>query len=408
MSEMKPRPSPGWGNTMKLVVALAILTIIALLLTFYHTIVGPLLVAFVLSYLLHPIASALSHHLKMPWGVTVNIIYLVFILFLLFLLVWGGFFIINQSQGLVSFIQDAIKNLPSFLSTISKQKYYLGPFVFDTSTVDISSVVNQILNALQNVVGQIGFLLGTVASSTAVTLGWIFFVVMISYFILNESKGAPEYLSNLNLPGYEDDLRLLEQYFDRIWNAFLRGQMIVTSMNILLYTCLLGVLGVQYFYVLAFAAGIARFIPYLGAWLSWATFGLVAFFQGTTIFGLSPLGYSFLVVGLAIVVDTVMDNYVTPQILSNALQVHPAAVMVAALVGFSWLGIVGVILAAPVLATLKLFGSYALMKLLDKNPWQFITIPPQRKSSSQRLKKLIFKGYDYFLGKYKKESEIKN
>jgi hypothetical protein len=55
--------------------------------------------------------------------------------------------------------------------------------------------------------------------------------------------------------------------------------------------------------------------------------------------------------------------------MSNALRVHPAAVMVSALVAFNLLGVIGVVLAAPVLATLKLFFKYVLAKLFDQDPW---------------------------------------
>ncbi|MCE1255476.1 MAG: hypothetical protein LWX83_18250, partial [Anaerolineae bacterium] len=73
-------------------------------------------------------------------------------------------------------------------------------------------------------------------------------------------------------------------------------------------------------------------------------------------------------------------------------QVHPAAVMVAALVGLNWLGIIGVILAAPVLATIKLLGTYALMKLMDKNPWDYIVAPPSKPDTppvSEKIKDFL-------------------
>jgi hypothetical protein len=72
------------------------------------------------------------------------------------------------------------------------------------------------------------------------------------------------------------------------------------------------------------------------------------------------------------ITDAVMDNLISPRIFSNALRIHPAAVMVAALVAFNVLGIVGVVLAAPVLATLKLFLDYTIRKLLDLDPWSGI------------------------------------
>ena len=385
MNDHEEHVSPRWGSTTKQVVGLAFLTLAILLMTFYHTVVGPLLLAFIISYLLHPIANFMRVRFKMPWAMAVNLIYLVFVVVMTILVVIGGVFIINQMQSLVSFIQNAIKDLPTFLNHFSTQKFIIGPFTLDMATLDITTLVNQLLGTVQNLVGQLGSLLGQAASSAAVMFGWGFFIVMISYFVLAESKGAPEFLVNIKLPGYENDLKILEDQLNRIWNAFLRGQTLVTGLNIIIYTFVLGSLEVQYFYVLAVAAGIARIIPYLGAWVTWITFGLVAFFQGYTVFGMDPFPYALMVVAIAIISDTVMDNFITPRIMSSSLKVHPAAVMVAAIIGISWLGIVGVILAAPVLATLKLFGNYALMKLFDKNPWQDMDIVPSRPRGDAKM-----------------------
>ena len=51
-------------------------------------------------------------------------------------------------------------------------------------------------------------------------------------------------------------------------------------------------------------------------------------------------------------------------------RVHPAAVLVSALVAFNLLGVIGVLLAAPVLATVKLILDYLFAKLFDRNPWE--------------------------------------
>jgi putative heme transporter len=141
-------------------------------------------------------------------------------------------------------------------------------------------------------------------------------------------------------------------------------------------------LGVHYFFGLALLAGLARFIPYVGPFVAWTSYGLVAFFQGSTIFGLSPVAYVALVVGCAWLTDVVMDNFVVPRLMSNALRVHPAAVMVSALVAFNLLGVIGMVLAAPVLATVKLFLEYLLAKMFDQDPWANLDTMPAAISPS--------------------------
>ena len=66
----------------------------------------------------------------------------------------------------------------------------------------------------------------------------------------------------------------------------------------------------------------------------------------------------------------ILDHILTPRVMGNSLQVHPAAIMISALVGAQLIGILGVILAAPAFATLKLILRYSSRKLFDQDPWE--------------------------------------
>ena len=59
-----------------------------------------------------------------------------------------------------------------------------------------------------------------------------------------------------------------------------------------------------------------------------------------------------------------------PKVMGNSLKVHPAAILISALVGAQLLGVLGIILAAPAFATLKLILRYSSHKLFDRDPWE--------------------------------------
>jgi AI-2E family transporter len=71
----------------------------------------------------------------------------------------------------------------------------------------------------------------------------------------------------------------------------------------------------------------------------------------------------------AILIDQVFNNLINPRVMANALKVHPAFVLIAALLAANLIGIIGVIIAAPLLATVILIGTYIVRKLLDHDPW---------------------------------------
>ena len=80
-------------------------------------------------------------------------------------------------------------------------------------------------------------------------------------------------------------------------------------------------------------AGFGRFIPYLGAFIGWVGFAIGALIQNPTPFGLTPFVYMLLVLGVSLFIDVILDHLVTPSVMSEALDVHPAAILISALVG---------------------------------------------------------------------------
>lgn len=390
MSEQKSFTSPRWTGTTKLVVALTVVVIIGALLVRFHTLIGPLLMAIILAYLIHPLASWLDNRTPLSWRGTVNIIYLFLLLILLGLLTAGGVGLVQQVQSLIRIIPQYIEELPAFIESVSKV-YVIGPFQIDLTQIDFTAISNQVLSVVQPVLGQLGNLIGSLASSAATTLGWIFFILIVSYFILLESGGLRERIIQIQVPGYTSDLKRLGSELARIWNAFLRGQFIIFLATAAVYAMVLSILGVRYAIILALLTGFANFLPYIGPAINWVVLGLVTIFQPSNYFGLSPLAFTVLVVVVAVLIDQVFNNFVNPRIMADALKVHPAAVLVAALVAASLLGVLGVIVAAPLLATLKLVSQYVTDKMFDQEPFseeEDVIKPPSAPRWFRRLKKL--------------------
>jgi len=369
VTQTQNHPSPSWGTNTKLVIALTVVVIAGALLVKFQFILSPLLIAFVLAYLFYPLASMFHRRLRFSWNASVAIIYVVVIILLLGLLTLGGVGLVQQVQSVVTIVQDGISALPAIIEQFSGQLYQFGPFKIDFRSIDLDSVSRQLLGMIQPLLSRTGSLLSTVAGGAANFLGWTLFVILVSYFVLAESGGLRDRIITVELPGYSHDLERLGRELSRIWNAFLRGQIIIFILAVLVYSVLLSVLGVHYALGLAFLAGLARFVPYVGPAVNWLVLVIVAYFQTFKLFDLPPLYYTLLVLILALLVDQVFDNIVSPRILSSALKVHPAAVLVAAIIAANLLGLLGVVIAAPMLATVTLFWQYTLRKMLDLNPW---------------------------------------
>jgi predicted PurR-regulated permease PerM len=369
MTQNQNHTSPSWGTNTKLVVALTIVVVIGALLVKFQFIITPLLIALLLAYLFHPIANFLQRKLNLSWNASVAVIYFVIIISLLGLLTLGGVGLVQQVQSLVTIVQDAITTLPQLIASISGRVYQFGPFKLDFGALDLKALSSQVLGMVQPLLSRTGALVSTLAGSAANFLGWTLFVILVSYFVLAESGGLRDRIIIVDIPGYALDLERLSRELSRTWNAFLRGQVIIFFLAVIVYSIVLSILGVHYAISLAFLAGLARFVPYVGPAINWVVLILVSYFQVFKLFGLPPFYYTLLVLIIALVIDQIFDNIISPRILSDALKVHPAAVLVAAIIAANLLGLLGVVIAAPMLATAALLWKYTMRKMLDFNPW---------------------------------------
>ena len=372
-----PGKSPFWSPTTKLVIGLTMAAIAFGLFTSFRAFLGPIFFSIIISYLFYPLAVRIHRYIHIPWRITVTLIYLLTIIGFISLVTWGGITLVEQIQNLISFLQRAVNDLPTFFAELTAQPQVIGPFTLDWARLDFPTLINQALGIVQPILSQAGTLVGTIAGSAAGIIGWSFFAFILSYFIVSETRVESRGSIRLQIPGYDEDFKRISQELSIIWNAFLRGQLIIFIITVTIYTIIMAILGVRYYFGLALLAGLARFLPYIGPVISLSTDAIVAFSQGYTLFGLTPQTYALMVVLTAWFTDAIIDNFISPRIFSNALRIHPAAVMVSALVGFNLMGIIGIVLAAPVLATVKLVFDYTVRKLLDMDPWgDFERTPP--------------------------------
>ena len=381
--------SPRWNASIKLVVALTLVAIVAGLLIKFQGVLPPLIIVIILAYLFNPAADFISRRLHIPWTISVTLVYAMVVLVLLGLLTLGGVGVVQQVQNLITLIQNSIQNIPAMLQDISGREIPIGPFTLDLRKVDLSVLGNQLIGIIEPMLGSTGAMVGTIASGAVNFLGWTVFVLLVSYFVLAESDGLWRGILQFNIPGYEHDITHLGRQLAHIWNAFLRGQIIVMALAAAIYTVMLSLMGVSYALGLALLAGLARFVPYVGPFILWTILWLVSYFQGYKLFGLTPWVYALIVVALAWMIDMITDNIVMPRIMASALKVHPAAVLVAAIVGLDLLGILGVIIAAPMLATFQLAGRYFTRKLFDLDPWEGLEEMPPQPSIREQARKWL-------------------
>ena len=385
--------SPHWSSTTKLLVGLVIIGIITFLIYRFQSLITPLLMIFIIAYLFHPLTALIANGLGISWKAAVNILYVVIFVLLIGVLTVGGIGLVQQVQSLIVQVQAIVADLPNLLASLSGQTFRIGPFELEIGPTELEAITQQVLSFIQPLLGRTGSLVGTIASGAAEVFGWTFFILIVSYFVMSESSGLRGDLIKIDLPGHSEDFRKLGNQLSTIWNAFLRGQIFIFILTYIVYMVLLSILGVRYALGLALMAGLAKFLPYIGPAITWVVMALVTFFQASKPFNLEDraLLYMAIVVIASLIVDQIIDNLITPRILARTLRVHPAAVLVAALVAANLLGILGVVIAAPTLASVTLLGRYTMRKLFDQDPfpaWETTPQPPVGREWMAHLRRL--------------------
>jgi len=356
--------SPTWTTTTKLIIGLTLAAMFAGVFIYYRSIVSLIILAFIITYLFQPIVHWLTEKTRMSWRLSTTLVFLLFLILLLGMLTGAGLAIAQQLTGLVRVVQEFANDLPEFASELTE---YLAQFGAVNDLIDLNDLANRLLETLQPLLGQAGSLVGSIATGAAVSIGKIFFVVFVAYFILSESRRVGDF--NIEIPQYDYDIRRMSRQMRIIWDSFFRGQIIIFVMVFVVYLVVLSALGVRYSVALAALTGLAIFIPYVGLWTTAIVMVLVTFLQPLNYFGLGPWQYSILVLAIALTINFIFDNYISPRFLGRTLDIHPAAVLIAALFMANLFGLVGIFLAAPIIATIKAVGLYVFRKMFDLDPW---------------------------------------
>jgi predicted PurR-regulated permease PerM len=178
------------------------------------------------------------------------------------------------------------------------------------------------------------------------------------------------FLLALDAPAVRRDLRRFvpndyRNDFDQIWRkvrkmlyAYVRGQLIIAGLIGLLCGIACAALGLADPIALGLIAGITALIPYLGPFVGAVPAILVGL-------AAAPIK-AVLVVIVYFLISNIILNFVYPKVLGDAVKLPPILVIVAFIAGFSWAGILGMFVAVPIAATLRILYDHIYPRLYEK------------------------------------------
>jgi predicted PurR-regulated permease PerM/GNAT superfamily N-acetyltransferase len=361
--------SPRWSDNTKFIILLAALAAAGFLLYRFQVLIMPLVMSVVLAYLLNPTVTALSRRLRLSRVLAALLLYGILILLLAVLLGGTGLLLQQQLSGMLAAVMAFINGTPDWLGAFAAHPIIIGPLTFDLSTTNSSLLQGALLPTARDWIGQLTQWMTDAASGVAAFLGWTAFVFIIALYLLHDMDALEKSLVQLVPESSRPDARRLMEELGPIWDAFLRGQLLLCLIMGATIGSVTALLGVRYALILGLIATLTEFVPVIGANVIGIIIFFVSFFQPSNWFGLSPIVYAVVVTAIAGTTQQLKGYILIPRIMGDRLRIHPVIMIVGALIGVVLLGLPGLLLSGPIIATLRLFGVYIRAKLFNLPPW---------------------------------------
>lgn len=180
----------------------------------------------------------------------------------------------------------------------------------------------------------------------------IFVSIVVSVYILLQRNQMLEFFEKLIMAIFDKKTcEKVEKYIDstnKIFFKFISSQILDGIVVGILVTIAMSIIGVKYAVLLGFMIGLFNIIPYFGAIIAVIISILITLITG----GVSQTLIMAIVV---IVLQQIDSNIINPKIIGNSLEISPLLVIFAVTVGGAYFGVLGMFLAVPVVAVLKIF-----------------------------------------------------
>ncbi|MCO6453237.1 MAG: AI-2E family transporter [Caldilineales bacterium] len=349
-----------WSSTTKLVILAIVLLVGLWILLQFGQAIPPLLVAAILAYLLKPAVDWLIRQTGWSQGfATAAVIFLA-----LGLLVLAPVLATPGIANIISNVRIDVDALQPLLDRISQETIHIGFIELDGADLSV-----RLMEGLQSLITPFASSALQIVSSVAASLVWIVFVVVVVFWLLKDSHKLRLWFLGYVPGSQRTEFASLSGEIGRIWDAFFRGELVLGVIVGTLVGVSMTILGLPSAFMLGLIAGIMEFIPTIGPPLAAIPAVLTALFIGSSWLHINPLVLAIIVIGVYLVIFQVEQIYLLPRIVGRRVRLHPGVVFVGTIVGAVQIGLLGVLIAAPVIATSRVLGDYIYRKLLDLDPF---------------------------------------
>lgn len=300
-----------------------------------------------MAYLIYPLIAIL-HKQQIHKGLAVILIYTVFFGGIGFLIYRVYPLTIQQLNELTQNFPEFIKQYDDFIYLIYDYTAFLPETIHDkvdgiftTIEASLDRLLSKLMNGFMHIFDML--IIITVIP------------VLVFYFIKDQQL-LKDFLMGFIPKKRRQGFKEVAQAIDKNLGSYIRGQLIICAFVALTTLLIFKWLEVPYALLLAVLMGITNLIPYFGPLLGAVPAIILAY---------TVSGSLVLYVIIAVVVIQIIEgNLLSPYIVGKSINIHPIAIIFVLLVGGEFFGILGMLLAVPVLTIVKVLFTH-LPLLID-------------------------------------------
>ncbi len=339
-------------------------TILLFIIWFLYMISGilvPLIISFGIAYVFNPFIDRLEKKKIPRWASALGFILLVTTIIVLLLILLMPV-LVQQFNELLQGISSAIADIGEWLREGELFDRLEGAGI---PAENVRNFVNvEIVPTLENfsvLILQAMFDFFLSLSGMITQLINLVVVPFLSFFLMKDFPAVKRRVKVMIPDEFQPTVVYYFRKIDKLLGRYIRGYIVLASINASLAGLLLWIFGVKYAAVLAIITFFLDFIPYFGLIVTMILAGIVGFLSEPPILLRASLAV------LSIGALAVLENYVlAPFIIGKPIGLHPVVLIMTLLIFGYFLGFVGLIIALPTTAIIILFAKEWDMQRREK------------------------------------------
>jgi predicted PurR-regulated permease PerM len=332
--------------------------------------IEPLIIAALVAYILNPLVRLVQSRTRLGHKWSVSLVYFSGLALLIIIPSALAPIAIRQVRSLsgnLAYIETQLETALTQPLNFAGLELHLGQILADFLEITTASLTPAAEGAL------------TLIETTSLSLVWLLVIVVSVYYLLLDWEGLRNWLIRLVPETVQPDVERLLREMDLIWQAYLRGTLVLMLIVGIVFTIVWLAIGLPGAVALGILTGVLTVIPEVGPTMAAILAVLVAFFQGSDFLPISDFWFAVMVFGIYFVLIQIKSIWLRPRIMGRFLNMNEGLIFVAIIAAAVLWGILGALIIVPLLATFSLLGRYIRCRLLHLEPWpepQVTTAPP--------------------------------